>query len=94
MIKLIRCNSVNKDFRDLVILLDEDLNSRYGILQTQYEKFNKIESIDTVVVAYLDEVPIGCGCFIKFDRNSVEIKRMFVKKENRGKNCPKNFNRT
>lgn len=85
MIKLIRCNSVNKDFRDLVILLDEDLNSRYGILQTQYEKFNKIESIDTVVVAYLDEVPIGCGCFKKFDRNSVDIKRMFVKKENRGK---------
>jgi GNAT superfamily N-acetyltransferase len=89
MIKLIRCNSVNKDFRDLVILLDEDLNSRYGILQAQYKKFNKIEANETVMVAYQDKIPVGCGCFKKFDTSSVEIKRMFVKKENRGKGIAK-----
>jgi len=89
MIKLLRCNSNNKEFRDLVILLDKDLNSMYGILQAQYEKFNKIESIETVVVAYQDKIPIGCGCFKKFDTSSVEIKRMFVKKENRGKGIAK-----
>jgi putative acetyltransferase len=89
MIKLLKCNSENQDFRNLVHFLDEDLNSRYGILQSQYEKFNKIEAIGTVVVAYLDEIPVGCGCFKKFDSNSVEIKRMFVKKENRGKGIAK-----
>jgi len=89
MIKLLRCNSENRDFRNLVILLDEDLNSRYGNLQAQYEKFNRIESIDTVVVAYLDEIPVGCGCFKKFDTSSVEIKRMFVKEGNRGKGIAK-----
>jgi putative acetyltransferase len=89
MIKLLRCNSENQDFRDLVSILDEDLNSRYGILQAQYEKFNKIESIETVVVAYQDEIPVGCGCFKKFDDRSVEIKRMFVKIENRGQGIAK-----
>jgi putative acetyltransferase len=89
MIKLLRCNSENHDFRDLIISLDDDLNSRYGILQAQYEKFNKIEAIETVVVAYRDEIPVGCGCFKKFDSCSVEIKRMFVKEENRGKGIAK-----
>ena len=27
----------------------------------------------------------GCGCFKKFDDNAVEVKRMFVKPEARGK---------
>jgi len=89
MIKLLRCNSENQDFRNLIISLDDDLNSRYGILQAQYDQFNKIESIETVVVAYLDSIPVGCGCFKKFDADSVEIKRMFVKKENRGKGIAK-----
>jgi putative acetyltransferase len=89
MIKLLRCNSDNKNFHDLVSLLNDDLNSRYGFLQAQYEKFNKIEAIETVVVAYQDTIPVGCGCFKKFDTDSVEIKRMFVKEENRGQGIAK-----
>jgi putative acetyltransferase len=83
--KLIRCTSENNDFRMLTSFLDKDLNSRYGVLQTHYDQFNKIEAIDTVVVAYLEDNPVGCGCFKKYDEVSVEIKRMFVKSEFRGK---------
>lgn len=89
MINIQKCNSENKDFQNLISLLDEDLNSRYGILQAQYDKFNKTESVNTVVVAYQDENPVGCGCFKKYDNETVEIKRMFVKKENRGKGIAK-----
>jgi putative acetyltransferase len=89
MIKLLRCKSDNQDFRNLVILLDEDLYSRNGIIQAQYDKFNKIESIDTGIVAFYDGIPVGCGCFKKFDNKTVEIKRMFVIKEYRSNGIAK-----
>jgi GNAT superfamily N-acetyltransferase len=35
--------------------------------------------------AYLNNKPVVCGAFKKFDKNSVEIKRMFTLPENRSK---------
>jgi GNAT superfamily N-acetyltransferase len=89
MITIKRCTSENKEFRELVVLLDADLNSRYGILQAQYNTYNRIESNNTVVVAYDDGLPVGCGCYKQYDDDSVEIKRMFTKPENRGKGIAK-----
>lgn len=83
--KLVRCTNDSNDFRELVVLLDNDLDSRYGVLQEHYNQFNRIEANNTVVVAYLEDIPVGCGCFKKFDNDSVEIKRMFVKDDFRGK---------
>jgi putative acetyltransferase len=37
-----------------------------------------------VIVAYEKDEPVGCGCFKPFDKNAVEIKRMFVVPEKRG----------
>jgi hypothetical protein len=74
--KLVRCNSENTDLNELIVFLDKDLNSRYGTLQAHYDKFNKIEAIETVVVAYIDDNPVGCGCFKKFDVGSVEIENI------------------
>jgi len=83
--KIVRTTSDSPDFRELVVLLDNDLDSRYGVLQEHYNQFNRIEANNTVVVAYLEDIPVGCGCFKKFDNDSVEIKRMFVKDDYRGK---------
>lgn len=69
---------------ELVRLLDADLNSRYGTVQAQYDQFNSLASVDAVVVAYDQELPVGCGCFRIYDRATVEIKRMFVRPEYRG----------
>lgn len=80
-----RTNNENKDFRALIRELDLELLGNYGALQAEYDKYNKIDLIDTVVVAYDHNVPIGCGCFKKYDETTVEIKRMFVKKDQRGK---------
>jgi len=85
----IRVTSNNSDFQELIKLLDIELNSRYDIIQAQYDKFNKIENIDTAVVGYLDSKPRGCGCFKVFDKDTVEIKRMFVKADFRGKGISK-----
>ena len=81
---VLRVNSNNKDFQELIKLLDTELNSRYGIVQEELNKFNIIETIDTVVIGYIDNNPIGCGCFKIYDTNSIEIKRMIVKDDFRG----------
>jgi len=85
MINLKRTDSSDKDFHSLVEKLNNDLLDRYGELQVFYNQFNKIDNIPNVVIAYMDDKPVGCGCFKKFDDSSVEVKRMFVADEYRGK---------
>lgn len=89
MINVIRTNSENSDFQLLIKELDKDLWSRNNSIQHEYDQMNKIENIRTVVLAYDSDKPIGCGCFKLFDEQSVEIKRMFVIKEYRGKGISK-----
>jgi len=84
-VKFIRTNSDNPDFRSMVNALDEDLNVRNGDIQRQYDQYNKIDRIKHAMVIYFDNEPIGCGCFKTFDNKTVEMKRMFVLPEMRGK---------
>lgn len=83
--EFIRTNSENYDFRQLVIALDADLYQRNGEAQLQYRQYNQIDKIKNAIVVYVDEKPVGCGCFKRFDDETVEIKRMFVFPEMRGK---------
>ena len=83
MVTIKRTNNDDKDFAPLVKELDKDLRSRYGAEQDEYDQYNKIENLDTVVIAYNDDKAVGCGCFKKFDNESVEIKRMFVSPDQR-----------
>lgn len=76
--KLIRTTKEDKNFVELVKLLDEDLNARYGKLQKSYDGFNKIATLDGVVIAFVDDKAIGCGAIRKVDENKTEVKRMFV----------------
>jgi putative acetyltransferase len=89
MIKLIRTDSDNQDFQSLVVMLDAELQIRDGEDHAFYAQFNKTDSIKNVVVAYSDDKPIGCGAFKFYDDKTVEIKRMFVKAENRGQRIAK-----
>ena len=84
MITIIRVTRYHPHLRELVALLDADLNSRYGIVQAQYDQFNSLATVDAAAVAYANDQPIGCGCFRHIDAQSIEIKRMFVRPENRG----------
>ena len=80
-----RTNSDDKDFKTLIAELDKDLKGRYGSKQLEYDQYNVIEDLETVVVVYNNKEPIGCGCFKKFDSHGVEIKRMFVSANERRK---------
>ena len=61
MITLVRTNSFDKHFRDLIRHLDAELNNRYGLAQTHYNRYNKISHIRTVTVTYHNTEPAGCG---------------------------------
>ena len=82
-IKILHTDSTNVDFIKLIKLLDNDLNERYGELQKQYDKHNKVDFINDVVIVYKDEAPVACGGFKEHNIESIELKRIFVKKDNR-----------
>lgn len=83
--KLARTTSENPDFISLVALLDADLAVRDGDDHPFYDQYNKISGIKNVVVAYLDSKAVGCGAFKPYSDTQVEVKRMYVLPEWRGK---------
>lgn len=83
--ELLRTNNSNTDFQALCSNLNDELNERYGILQSKYDNLNVIEKNETVLVGYLSGEPVACGCFKTFDDKTIEIKRMYIKSEYRGK---------
>lgn len=93
-IAIARTDSDDPAFRELVVLLDRDLRERDGEEHSFYAQFNKIDMIRNAVVAYLDGEAVGCGAFKEYQpgpHGSVEIKRMFVKPEQRGKRIAVNI---
>ena len=84
-IELLRTDSDNADFRELVKLLDADLAIRDGAEHSFYEQYNKIDKIRNAVVAYENGEAVGCGAFKEYEPQAAEIKRMYVPPEKRGR---------
>ena len=78
-----RTDALNEDFISLVKLLDQELLSRYGDEQTFFNQFNKTDTLKYVVVAYRNNIPMGCGAFRVYEDKVAEVKRMYVKGEHR-----------
>jgi putative acetyltransferase len=91
MTNLVRTNSDNSDFRELVALLDKDLQIRDGDEHSFYAQFNKIDKIRHVVVAYMGVEAVGCGAIKEYEEGVAEIKRMFVRPERRGQGIAKSI---
>ena len=85
MITILRTDSNNQVFINLVKFLDADLAIRDGDEHTFYNQFNKIDAIKHVVVAYENEQPLGCGAIKEYEPTTMEIKRMYVTPNSRGK---------
>jgi putative acetyltransferase len=78
VITIKRTDSNNTDFIELVKQLDAYLKIVDGDDHEFYDQYNGIEALTHVVIAYLNDKPVGCGAFKPYQNNSVEIKRMFV----------------
>lgn len=85
MLTLKRTNSDNTDFQQLVLMLNKDLEKRNGVVNDFFVQFNKIDEIKNVIIIYENHQAVGCGAMKKYDDNTMEIKRMYVPLENRGK---------
>ena len=79
-----RTTEEDADFLSLVKLLDIDLAERDGDEHAFYAQFNKPVGLDGVVVAYREDIAVGCGAFRRFENTTAEIKRMFVRPDRRG----------
>ena len=84
-----RTTSNDSNFQWLIKQLDHELWDELQEDQATYDQYNKVPDLNTVIVIYVDEKPAASGCFKKYNDNTVEIKRMFVVKEHRGKGLSK-----
>jgi putative acetyltransferase len=84
-----RTHGSDKDFLSLIALLDHELWNELKEDQATYDPHNKVPDITTALVIYFNDGPVAIGCFRKYDENVAEIKRMFVKKNYRGKGLSK-----
>ncbi len=82
---LIRTTSNNKDFKDLVALLNQELKIKDGHEHSFFEQFNKIDKIKHVVLAYKEDKAVGCGALRQYSDDITEIKRMYVHPSFRGR---------
>jgi putative acetyltransferase len=84
-----RTTGDNKDFQLLLKELDYELWFELQEDQATYDQFNIVINVPTAVVVYINNEPVACGCFKPFNLETVEIKRMFVRKDHRGKGLSK-----
>jgi len=80
-----RTDSENKDFSKLIKSLDLEFLSRNKEAFAVCSPHNGIEKIKHVVVAYEGDKPIGCGAIREYANGVMEVKRMFVLDEYRGR---------
>ena len=85
MFEIIRTVSNNSDFQFLVSLLDHFQQILDGDEHSFYAQFNKIDTLSEVLVAYIEGIPVASGALRRYNNSTVEIKRMFVKPEYRGR---------
>jgi len=85
MIEIKRTSSSEIDFQHLVSELDGELSIRKGETNEFFAQYNKIDQIKHVIIATIDNKPVGCGAMKAYDSDTMEIKRMFVPIEMRGK---------
>lgn len=72
-------------FQNLVFELDKELAIRDGNDHSFYSQFNKIQNINHCIVAFEADLPIACGAIKFYNQDTVEVKRMFVPMDWRGK---------
>lgn len=89
--KIIHTDGRKNDFIQLCRLLDEDLEEIVGgdFQRQVYEQFNQLNDIHDVVLIYDNEQAVACGSYKRYNDNVAEIKRVFVRKKERGRGLSK-----
>lgn len=87
MVEFKRTSSENADFLNLIRELDSFLDNVDKNAHAACEQYNATESIKHVILAYNEsQKAIGCGAIREYTSGTMEIKRMYVQKDERRKN--------
>ena len=80
-------NGSDKAFHDVYLKTEEFYSSIVGGRKNReaFIPYNISESIADVLIAEADGIAVGCGGLKMYSRNAIEIKRLWVDKEYRGK---------
>lgn len=81
--KTILTDEKNEKFLELVELLDYGYYQRIGDELKKYEDYNEFKNPHVVILLLDNDVAVACASYRVFDDESVEFKRVFVKKEYR-----------
>lgn len=73
-----RTQSSHLDFITLVNELNAELAEMNGEEDRFFNQFNKVNNLQHVAIAYLNDDAIACGAFKVHSPDTIEIKRMYV----------------
>lgn len=84
-------NGRNKDFVELCHELDAYLNDIVGGEENraEYIPYNSLDDIHDAFVVYDGEQAVGCAAIKRYDDESAEVKRVFIREEYRGQGISK-----
>lgn len=73
----------SKDFIDLCARLDIHLDQGMGgeCNREEYKKYNGLQTLDYVVISYVDQMAVACGALRRYSDNEIEVKRVFVSED-------------
>ena len=77
-IQLIHTNSAHAAFQRLSSELERELFLRDGELAGVNHELNRIDFLEAVVLALVNDAAVACGGFRKYNNESIELKRMYV----------------
>lgn len=80
-----RISTINDDFVALVKQLDKYLKTVDGEDHAFYDQYNKIDKFKHIVLFYKNNVAIACGAMKPYNKNTMELKRMWTNKTERQK---------
>ncbi len=79
-------NGESEDFKRFYLITEEYYSKIVGGFKnrTSFVPYNRSESVTDVVIAYYNDIAIGCAGLKKYSDNDVEIKRVWVEPDYRG----------
>lgn len=82
-----QADSSSTDFICLCHELDHFLNRAIGgeCKREKYKKFNQLDTMDYVVIAYEETDAVGCAALREYSDTEIEVKRVFVRESYRNR---------
>ncbi|MDO4734330.1 MAG: GNAT family N-acetyltransferase [Lachnospiraceae bacterium] len=79
-------NGTDPAFQKFYLITEEYYSNLVGGVENRksFIPFNFSESVQDVLVAYMDGVPVACAGLRKYSESDIEIKRVWVEPEYRG----------